>query len=746
MTSTPIESPGGPSPQGPQDHPRPDQQPPTGPDGDRQGPQAPDDKASDARSSDPLGKLIEERARGAPGQAEGIAHDRRFIVQIGNLITGGSFRVAGDILGGDKTVPDTDAAPAVGEAVAGLSAALELEKLEAVFVEPDEYPRAARILGEQRLVLLRGPAGNGKRAMALHLLMRQGARRVIELSPETEPAKLATYPFAAQFGYLIDTLLPELARQLSSFMLRRLGAGLSDRNSYLILTIDQGPEVPPEVARDHLVDCQDVPDPEAMLRRHLAWYLRGTIAGSGEHPEVGHAEVTEYLRLHPRPVSVDRLARLLRPVVLGEQDFATALRQARSVPSEQAASIFASDPDLAQWSLIVAVAVLHSASYQTVLGAAEQLVVRLRHDLKHGGRREAWEPGIPRLQRISQAKARLVDDREMVQYGSIQVERVEFEHPELQPAVLDHVWQRYDQLRRPLLDWLRELGEEDAPEVRIGAATALGYLLPHAFRHLFNEVLLPWAHSDNKAARTTAAWAFGVPIRHPQLAPVVLAVLSDWADPGADWRLRWTAAESYGRAVGALHPEAALRDLRLIGRTPDDGLLNWVAGHGISHLAVNDRLAESIGALLDWTNPGAARPLRTAGLIGFCELALRVDASPKIPGHSPVLLEQAADGVVSRDAVEELWRRVLNAAVTVDYAARALRGWLRAADREREHLDAAQAHLEPWLRQLLVDLLAGHTAVAQRLRQLLRRRAGDPDRPSLLARNVISGQTTRETA
>jgi hypothetical protein len=333
-----------------------------------------------------------------------------------------------------------------------------------------------------------------------------------------------------------------------------------------------------------------------------------------------------------------------------------------------------------------------------------------------------------------------------VQYGSIRVERLEFEHPELQPAVLDHVWHRYDQLRRPLLDWLRELGEKDAWEVRLGAATALGYLLPHAFRHLFNEVLLPWARSDNRAVRTTAAWAFGVPIRHPQLAPVVLAVLNDWADPSADWRLRWTAAESYGRAVGRLHPEVALRDLRLIGRTPDRGLLNWVAGYGISHLAVNDRLAESIGALLDWTNPGAARPLRTAGLFGFCELALRVDASPRIPGHSPILLERAADGVVSRDAVEELWRRVLDAAVTAGYAARALRGWLRAADREHEHLAAAQAHLEPWLRQLFVDLLADHTAGAQRLHQLLRRRAGDPDRPSRLARTVISGQTARETA
>jgi hypothetical protein len=689
--------------------------------------------------------LIEERTRGAAGPAEGIADEHRFVVQIGNLITGGSFRVAGDVVGGDQTAPGAPAAVGDGEAIAGLSAALELEKLEAVFVEPAEYPRAARILAEQRLVVLRGPAGNGKRAMALHLLMRQGARRVVELSPDTEPAKLAVYPFAGEFGYLVDTLLPEPARQLSGFLLRRLGAVLRERNSHLVLTIDHRPEVPPEVARDCLVDCLDVPDREAMLRRHLAWYLRGTAAG-GELPDVGHDEVRRYLRLHPRPVSVDRLARLLRPVVLGEGDLDAALRQAGNVPSEQAASIFAGDPDLEQWSLIVAVAVLHGASYQTVLRAAEQLALHLRRGLQHGGRPVAWDPGVPRLQRIGQAKARLVDDQEMLQYGLVQVERVEFEHPELQPAVLDHLWQRYDQLRRPLLEWLRKLGDEPDRDVQIGAATALGYLLPHAFRHLFNEVLWPWAHSDNEAARTTAARAFGVPIHHPQLAPVVLAILRDWADPGADWQFRWTAAESYGHAVGALHPDAALRDLRLIGRTHHDGRLNWVAGYGMSYLAVNGRLLESIGALLDWTDPAATRPLRTAGLVGFCELALRVDTSPRVPGHSPVLLERAADGAVSREAVEELWRRVLGAALTVKAAALALRGWLRAADRETEHLDPADAHLEPWLRAVLADLLSGDTAAAQRLATFLRRWANDQDRPSRLAQTVISRQTTRGSA
>lgn len=236
-----------------------------------------------------------------------------------------------------------------------------------------------------------------------------------------------------------------------------------------------------------------------------------------------------------------------------------------------------------------------------------------------------------------------------------------------------------------------------------------------------------------------------MPIRQAQLAPVVLAILREWADRGADWRLRWTAAESYGRAVGAHYPDAALRDLRLIGRT-DDKRLNWIAGRGISYLAVNGRLTEAVGALLDWTNPGTARPLRTTGLVGFCELAIRADSSPRTPGHSPVLLERAADGAVSREAVETLWHRAFGAVLTVDSAAYALRGWLRAADRETEHLDAADAHLEPWLHRLLVDLLASDAGVAQRLNHFLRRWAHDQDRPSRLASKVVGRKTTRGTA
>jgi hypothetical protein len=451
-------------------------------------PPGPPDAPSDP--SDELLNRIKEGARGSARQAEDLDDERGYVIRIDNLITGGSFRVAGDFVGGDKEVRGAGGT-ADGEAIAGLAASLELEKLEAVFVEPTWHSRAARILDQQRLVVLRGPAGSGRRAMALHLLKGQDAKRVVELSPDTEPAKLATYPFARQFGYLIDTLLPEPAKQLSSFMLRRLGAVLGDRNSHLVLTIDHRPEVPPDAAHEYLVDCVDMPDGAAMLERHLDWYLRGTGASPGEHLEVGVAGVVEYLRLHPRPASVDRLARLLRPVAMGKGELAAALRQAGKVPGEQVASIFADDPDLPQWSLVVALAVLHRASYQTVLSAAELLAEHLQPDEEDGGKPAAWNPGIPRLQRVSQAKARLVDDQEMTQFGLVRVERVEFEHPELQPVVLDHIWQRYDQLRRPLLDWPGELGREDDREMQIGVATAVGYLLSNAFRHLFNEVLLP---------------------------------------------------------------------------------------------------------------------------------------------------------------------------------------------------------------------------------------------------------------
>ena len=578
--------------------------------------------------------------------------------------------------------------------------------------------------------------------MALHLLKHQGARRVVELSPDTEPTSLATYRFAREYGYMIDSISLEPAKQLSSFMLRQLSAVLRDHDSYLVVTIRHWPSSSPKVAREHLVDCVDAPDRAIMLKHHLDWYLHGSVFNADGRPELGEDAVLEYLRMHPGPTSVDRLAQLLRPVVLGERELTIALRQAGSVPTEQAASIFANDPDLQQWSFNVALAVLHSASYQAVLNAAELLGEHL-HATEDSDKSESWNPGIPRAQRLRQAKAKLINDNEMLQYGLVQVERVEFEYPELQSAVLDHVWQRYDQLRAPLLAWLRELGANDSREVQVGTATAVGYLLAHAFRHLFNTVIWPWALSDDDVTRTTAALAFGVPIRYEQLAPVVLAILKDWAAPDSAWQFRWAAAESYGRAVGAQDPDAALRDLRLIGKS-DDAKLTWIASRGVSYLAINGRITQALDALLDWTAPGQMRSLRTTGLLGFVQLATRVGRSSKVPGHSPVLLELAAEDEALRNPVLSLWRRVFGAAVTVDYAAYALQDWLRVADREIEHLAVGDAELEPWLHALLVDLLAPDASgTAQRLRYYLRRWANDSDRPSPLARKVLATPTVK---
>jgi hypothetical protein len=706
-------------------------------DGDGERPPGPRESPPDA--GDDLSKKIVEATQGAAQQAEDISE--RLTGQINALISGGTFHIAGDFVSGSKGV-SSSGATTDGDAITGLSASLELEKLETVFVEPAEHQQAKHILGQQHLVVLGGSAGIGKRAMALHLLQDQGTKRVVELSPDTDPASLATYRFARQYGYMIDSMSLEPAKQLSSFMLRRLSAVLRDHNSYLVATIRHWPGVSPKVAREYLVDCVDAPDRAVMLKHHLDWYLRGTEFNADGRPELGEDVVLDYLRMHPGPASVDRLAQLLRPVVLGQRDLAIALRQAGSVATEQAASIFANDPDLQQWSFNVALAVLHGASYQTVLNAAEVLAGHL-HPTEGSDKTKSWNPGIPRAQRLSQAKARLINDDEMLQYGLVQVERVEFECPELQSAVLDHVWQRYDQLRTPLLDWLRELGADDTREVQVGTATAVGYLLTHAFRHLFNTLIWPWALSDDDATRTTAALAFGVPIRYEQLAPVVLAILKDWAGPDSAWQFRWAAAESYGRAVGAQHPDAALRDLRLIGKS-DDAELTWITGRGVSYLAINGQITQVLDALLDWTAPGQARSLRTTGLLGFVQLATRVTRSSKMPGHSSVLLEVAAKDKALHKPVVTLWRRVFGAAFTVDYAAYALRDWLRVAEREIEHLTVGDAELEPWLHGLLVDLLAPDASgTAQRLRYYLRRWSNDSDRPSPLARKVLGTPTVK---
>src|SRR5207248_6066163 len=89
-------------------------------------------------------------------------------------------------------------------------------------------------------------------------------------------------------------------------------------------------------------------------------------------------------------------------------------------------------------------------------------------------------------------------------------QRVQFEEAQLQPAVLEHVWNEHDVVRSKLLTWFEELGADSSADVRVRAAAAVGSLAQRDFRYFHDRLIRTWAAHSNREVRWSAAVALDV--------------------------------------------------------------------------------------------------------------------------------------------------------------------------------------------------------------------------------------------
>lgn len=249
--------------------------------------------------------------------------------------------------------------------------------------------------------------------------------------------------------------------------------------------------------------------------------------------------------------------------------------------------------------------------------------------------------------------------------------RAELVEPRLGQAMLDVLWNDFDQTRAPMIEWVLFLGQHLAEEARRRAATAAVHFARYDLLEVYRQIIRRWALSTTTRTRWTAAYAMDL---LAEFEPVrVRGQISDWTK-SPNLFMNDAAARAYAIASWDIPAESAIADLR---RLADRN------GHTVSFAVplAMARIAEQakdsgavLETLVDWSSQERrcveVQAARTALLL----TRLADDVRPTLPS----LLCQAHADPVIRERLVTLWRHALSNPLVARQAWPAARSWLSA--------------------------------------------------------------------
>ncbi|PWW65916.1 hypothetical protein [Actinokineospora spheciospongiae] len=405
------------------------------------------------------------------------------------------------------------------------------------FVTPPRFDVALGRLHRDRVVVLRGLRGSGKRTAALTMLREVGASTLYALSPQVTLSELAQRDYDRGAGYLVADRRVADADD-SDFDWGLVRDRVQDEGAYLVATVGNEASNPAD-GTTH-VDWVMV-EPERVLRAH--W--------PHEWPETLHEVLCSVNR-------VSDVIELARRLAAGESPDA-AVTHLDGRAGDVVADWFAAGPTRRQ--------VLEVAALAFAVGTDERTYESMLHKLV-----EHYEHHDPEVRpgelaavedRLRQRRSTLFNENELVsavryrdQYGAEQTALC-FTVPAYHRHVLAQLWARLDvRFWDAVRDWLNGVAGRHGDPVAVGLAeladVSFGEALPLLERWAGGEV---GAGGQHTAVQTLWAMAYREP-----LASAALRVATSWVTRGSPAR-RWAGAMAFSGDIGVRYPHDAANRL-----------------------------------------------------------------------------------------------------------------------------------------------------------------------------------------
>lgn len=580
-----------------------------------------------------------------------------------------------------------------------------IAQAQEVHVRGSGFDQELAALRQNHLLYRRGRAGSGRRTEAEMLLAAEvGPDKVagVEVAQgDVSLAELAGERELLQKGHGIVLELPSpglvTANTLSTF------ATLARESSAYLVILDDRTGASDAALRPYEV-LHTPPPAAAVLRRHLFWHLRqlsrcfadcevctGACHSAFVDKCLAHEEVVAQLAANPLPGQMAELATALAGVTGPEAELVhRALQGLRVRAREMAARLLAGtdgagqaqEPDQTprRQAFQIAYAVFHEYRLADAFDAGQLLLQVLWIAQRREGHPSLalFDGGVDEMLRgkdqdkDQDLAAHLRESNSVEEHPR----RARLADPRLLLDILDVAWNDFDTVRGPLLFWLHQLVLNGRDGVRLRAAGVAGWLATYDFDEVYRLLIGPWARAKRGATRQAAAWALEISAGDSRLLGRVRHRVRDWVK-AASTELHDCAARAYGTRIGALFPEDALQDLRVLAERSDLYLYSSVA---YALQSLYDTAPEQVHQTITEWNRADLHRLRVHAARAFILLSDRRAASPD--DLWPALLTRAP--AAGLDQLVGLWRAALTEARTAFRAWKALRSWLDRAERDPE--------------------------------------------------------------
>lgn len=455
------------------------------------------------------------------------------------------------------------------------------------FVEPDGFTTAAVRLAHERLVVLCGAPGTGKRSSALSLLREVTDEAFYMLSPQIPVAELVEHDYRTGCGYLVLDRVVDRDTAESDLEWRLVRHRLTTRHAYLVVTTSAAPAE----SVSHF-DWRP-PSAERVLRVH----------GAREWLEEPDTTMRDALRSADRVGDVVALAHRLRR---GEPPH-IAVAHVDAAMRARIGQWFASAP---------AHQILEVATLAFTAGVDErhfESALTLLRDRLHGHLPDP-EEDLPRL------RGRLAENPLVSVSVQPTGRTLVFAVSGFHQHVLSALWRQMDvRFWDAVRDWLDVIVRRPPYEQRLAiglaklADAALDEVLPTLDRWATGQ-----CGTQGQRAAVHTLWLMA---HEDSLAPAALRTATTWITRGQPAR-RWVAAMTFSGQLGVRYPHEAVDVLWQLCVQADTtaGDVEMVFGELFSTLV---RETDDGGIVLSVLADKAERFIRRDARPGLCAVAAR---------------------------------------------------------------------------------------------------------------------------
>ncbi|WP_433265703.1 hypothetical protein ACQPWR_00895 [Micromonospora vinacea] len=427
----------------------------------------------------------------------------------------------------------------------------EIKAETELYVRPEEFDGALDRLTLDRVVILCGPAGIGKRSGGINLLREVTAGRLVVISAVSDLKELSKTDYRSDQGYLVINRTDDSRMDDVDFAWRRVRDRLRHCRAYLVITtvaaIDPAVELVGQIAWSR-------PVMGALARTYLAGQDIADemveLIGGQIPPECSMADIMAVLRAirggEKPEIALDKLSE--RSALRVGDWFDKHKNDVHDIV------------DVTTLAFLGEVAYREFESLRKALEEALRRHEAIKPPRARSGGPEESEPG----EHVLATRSRLICDDGLIierqvsqQAGTRRM--LGFRSASYRRQVLAELCRRCETpFWNAVANWLADLVVRDADaEIAFGLAD----LAACDFDEVRLTYLLPWSRGEiGPAGQVTAVFVLWAMCFRDDTQPIALKIAKQWANHG-DPEQRWSAAMAYSGVLGACDPAQAIRQL-----------------------------------------------------------------------------------------------------------------------------------------------------------------------------------------